>query len=56
MGYFDALSQSSFKRTEDGHTAFYPGGTRGAGYILKDEEQYQKVRSFLQRTILSPCP
>ncbi len=53
MGFFDALSQGSFKRTEDGGTAFYPWRTLGAGYVLRDEEQYCEIRRFLRGYNLS---
>jgi hypothetical protein len=35
MGYFDALTSSSFKKDESGKTVFYPWGVLGKGHIKK---------------------
>lgn len=48
MGYFDALSNSSFKRTADRKWAFYPRGAVGRGYIIPDEQHYIKFRRFVK--------
>jgi Ca2+/Na+ antiporter len=44
MGYFDALTTSSFKTTEDGRRFFFPYGTIGRGYIIPTEDEYHKLR------------
>jgi hypothetical protein len=43
MGYFDALTSSAFKTTEDGRRLFFPWGVLGRGYVLT-ERQYEKLR------------
>jgi len=44
MGYFDALTSSSFKTTKDGRKLFFPWGTLGRGYLIPTEEEYEKLR------------
>lgn len=44
MGYFDALTSSSFKTTKDGRRLFFPWGTLGRGYLIPTEEEYEKLR------------
>jgi hypothetical protein len=51
MGYFDGLTDSSFKRDEKGHTIFYPWGILGKGYILPEDKKESfrtKIKRFLQ--------
>jgi hypothetical protein len=43
MGYFDALTSSAFKTTEDGRRLFFPWGVLGRGYVLT-ERQYEKLQ------------
>jgi hypothetical protein len=43
MGYFDAVTSSAFKTTEDGRRLFFPWGVLGRGYVLS-ERQYEKLR------------
>ncbi len=48
MGYFDALTDSSFKWSGKNWT-FYPWGTLGAGYDIPTNEQYEAIRDWLKR-------
>jgi hypothetical protein len=43
VGYFDALTSSAFKTTEDGRRLFFPWGVLGRGYVLT-EGQYEKLQ------------
>jgi hypothetical protein len=43
MGYFDALTSSAFKTTEDGRRLFFPWGVLGRGYVLSERE-YERLR------------
>ncbi|PFH11665.1 hypothetical protein BCF11_4120 [Collimonas sp. PA-H2] len=49
MGYFDGLTNASFKKSQDGSTVFYPWGVLGKGRILPDEAAEAKVRGFVKR-------
>src|SRR5262245_19037708 len=44
MGYFDALTSSSFKTTPEGHRLFFPWGVLGRGYIIGSEPEYKRLR------------
>jgi uncharacterized membrane protein len=56
MGYFDALTDGSFKKTQNGRIAFYPWGALGTGYILPDEQTHLRVRGFVKRYLLVSLP
>ncbi|WFU77289.1 hypothetical protein QA645_22280 [Bradyrhizobium sp. CIAT3101] len=43
MGYFEGVTSSSFKITEDGRRLFFPWGTLGRGYVLRSEEDYRRL-------------
>lgn len=47
MGYFDALSSSSFKKDESGRSIFYPWGVLGKGRVLPDTGTESRVRAFV---------
>ncbi|HWW99406.1 hypothetical protein [Collimonas sp.] len=49
MGYFDGLANSNFKKSQDGHTLFFPWGVLGRGRVLPDEAAADKVRGFVKR-------
>lgn len=44
MGYFDALTSSSFKITQDGRRLFFPWGTLSSGYAVPSEENFERLR------------
>jgi hypothetical protein len=44
MGYFDALTSSSFKTASDGTRLFFPWGTLGSGYSIASEQDYLRLR------------
>jgi hypothetical protein len=48
MGYFDVLTETSFKRCAEGRTVFYRWGVGGKGHLLPDQAKAQQVRKFLQ--------
>ena len=48
MGYFEGLTSSSFKITQDGRRLFFPWGVLGSGYALASEQDYQRLRRRLK--------
>jgi hypothetical protein len=44
MGYFEGLTSSSFKTTQDGRRLFFPWGVLGSGYAIASEQDYQRLR------------
>ena len=54
MGYFDALTSSSFKTAQDGTRLFFPWGTLGGGYCLASEQDYLRLRQQI-KTYLIVC-
>jgi hypothetical protein len=51
MGYFDGLTDASFKTDERGNTIFYPWGILGKGYILPEDKKDSfrvSIKRFLQ--------
>lgn len=49
MGYFEAITNSYFKKTDAGKYIFYPWGIVGKGYVLPSEEKALNVRKTLNR-------
>jgi hypothetical protein len=43
MGYFDALTTSSFKTAQDGRRLYFPWGTLGRGYFIGSEQDYKRL-------------
>jgi hypothetical protein len=56
MGTFDALTEGSFRTTQDGRRVFFPWGPWGRGYVVPSEEQYQrlhqKLKTFMMAAII----
>src|SRR5579863_10559488 len=48
MGYFDALTNSSFKTAEDGTSLFFPWGIVGRGYGIPTEQHYLRLRQQIK--------
>lgn len=48
MGYFDGLTDAAFKTDEQGRKVFYPWGVLGKGYVTRDEDHYQNLRSKIK--------
>lgn len=48
MGYFEAISNSGFKRDEHAMTVFYPWGVLGRGRVLPDAETETQLRRFVR--------
>jgi|EndMetStandDraft_5_1072996.scaffolds.fasta_scaffold652672_1 hypothetical protein len=53
MGYFDALTESSFRTTQDGHRLFFPWGPWGRGYVVPSEKQYQRLHQKLKAFMMA---
>ena len=49
MGYFDGLTNGSFKKDKNGNTVFFPWGVLGKGRVLPDESTEIQVRGFVRR-------
>ncbi|MBC9251632.1 hypothetical protein A9179_15270 [Pseudomonas alcaligenes] len=47
MGYFEGLTDATFKQDSHGNTLFYPWGVLGKGRILKDAETRDRLRNFV---------
>jgi hypothetical protein len=52
MGYFDALTTSSFKTAQDGTRLFFPWGIRGSGYRIPSEENYLRLRRQIKAYLM----
>jgi hypothetical protein len=48
MGYFDALTNSSFKTTPDGHRLFFPWGIWSRGYVIASDQDYDRLRQQMK--------
>ncbi len=44
MGYFDAITSASFKKSAGGQLLFYPYGILGRGYVVPSEAEFEKLR------------
>lgn len=53
MGYFDAVTNSSFKTTQDGRRLFFPWGTLGGGYAIASEQDYLRLRGQVKVYIIA---
>ena len=49
MGYFEGLTNGSFKKDKAGNTIFFPWGVLSGGKVLADEQTETKVRNFVNR-------
>jgi hypothetical protein len=49
MGYFDGLTNASFRKDSQGRDVFYPYGIYGRGRIVPDAETAQRLRSSIKR-------
>jgi hypothetical protein len=56
MGYFDALTSSSFKTTDDGRRLFFPWGTLGRGYDIPSEEELERLRRHVKAYMVVSLP
>lgn len=52
MGYFDALTSSSFKTTPDGHRVFFPWGVFGRGYLIGSQPEYERLRRHVTMLVV----
>lgn len=56
MGYFDGLTDASFKKGLDGQVIFYPWGKLGHGYEIPNDETYHTIRGFVKRYLVVALP
>lgn len=56
MGYFDGLTDASFKTDAEGNSLFYPWGVMGAGYILPSEYKKNSIRTYIKRMYMIVLP
>jgi hypothetical protein len=56
MGYFNALTSSSFKTAQDGRVHFFPWGILGRGYVIPSEEQHRRLRGGVMTFMLISIP
>lgn len=52
MGYFDGLTDASFKTDSQGQDLFFPWGIFGSGFIIESEVQKNQVRNFIKKTYI----
>jgi hypothetical protein len=52
MGYFDALTDSSFKTAQDGTRLFFPWGIMSRGYCIATEQDYLRLRQQIKAYIV----
>jgi len=52
MGYFDALTSSSFKTTADGQRLFFPWGVLRRGYVIASEFEYERLQGQIKKLII----
>jgi len=55
VGYFDGLTSTSFKKTEEGKTVFFPNGKLGSGYLISEEQEF-KIRRFIKGYYMISLP
>ncbi len=53
MGYFEGLTSSSFKATQDGRWLFFPWGVLGGGYDIASAEAYQRLRRQIKAYMIA---
>lgn len=56
MGYFDGLTDGSFKKDSLGRTLFYPWGSWSSGVIIETEEKKEQIRNLLKNGYLVALP
>jgi len=56
VGYFDALTSSSFKTKEDGTRLFFPWGTFGRGYSVPSAEEFERLRRGVKAYLMVALP
>ncbi len=49
MGYFDGLTNASFKTDADGNTVFFPYGALGKGRLIADPDIAEQLKRFIGR-------
>jgi hypothetical protein len=48
VGYFEGLTSSSFKTTEDGRKLFFPWGPLGRGYVVPSDEEVRRLQGHIK--------
>lgn len=49
MGYFEGLTNASFKKDRSDTTVFYPFGALGRGRVVPDQDTEARIRTFIAR-------
>ena len=49
MGYFDGLTNASFKSDADGNIVFFPYGAWGKGRLIADADSAEQLKKFIGR-------
>ena len=52
MGYFDALTSSSFKTAPDGRRLFFPWGIYGRGYFIESEQDFRRIERLVRTYLI----
>ncbi len=56
MGYFDGLTDASFKKDAAGNTVFYPWGIFSAGFVIDSEVEKNRIRNFYKKMYMIIIP
>jgi hypothetical protein len=48
VGYFDALTSTTFRTTDDGQRLFFPWGSLRGGYVVASEADYERLRRLVK--------
>jgi hypothetical protein len=56
MGYFDGLTNASFKTDAQGITLFYKWGVLGKGYIIPSADKKNEIHKFLKLYYMVSLP
>jgi hypothetical protein len=56
MGYFDGVTEASFKKNKEGQTLYYPWGIFGKGYLITDAAKESQLRNFTKYNYMLILP
>jgi hypothetical protein len=48
VGYFDALTSTTFRTTDDGRRLFFPWGSLRGGYVVASQVDYERLRRLVK--------
>jgi hypothetical protein len=49
MGFFDGLTDASFKKGANNENLFFPNGIFGSGYVLKDDAHKNRIQHTMNK-------